>query len=545
MLSLNHGSLPINVVANVDVAVRRAACTIVRIINMNNSVSQPTKIVFATGATMIPLYAELVREYNRGHVSFQNVIGANLDEYDIEPSHPESYHTYMWDNLYRYVDINPNNIYLPTCYLPADSQSTSRENKSELCNKYASTLDTLGPFDIQLLGIGRNGHIGFNEPPCRKDSSVHIVKLAASTCAVNTAPSQYAITMGIADIMKAQRIILIATGEAKADTIVQLIDSQPNNEDMPASFIKSHPNAMMICDWDAACKVDIMREKVNEIVKNGALNNYLSVFGENASTITIMSPHPDDDVIGVGGAMSHLSATHDISVVYQTTGRNAVNKDALLHHKMFLESLGKGRITVSDSLIATNIRRTEATIAAKICGVDDVEFLEMPFYKRKVDDSNAPHVELDDVEYMRDVIKRRNPDILLINGDTDPNHTHNHCRTAVIKALDDNPSPPTVFEYCSAWGEFSLTKVSVIIPLTEQQLQIKERAVLAHVSQNPPIAHNGNATPFHERAVSNPRDALALLIKMGFEYPSHIAGVELLSSLRGASGSTPLRAPRG
>jgi glucosamine-6-phosphate deaminase len=572
MLTLKQ-SPPITIVATPEIAARRVANIIICTINTNDNADRPTKIGFATGNTMIPLYKELVGEYKRGHVSFKNVVGVNLDEYTVDKNHPDSYHTYMQQHLYSHVDINPENIYLPN---GGDSDI------SLACKEYETILEELGELDVQLLGIGVDGHIGFNEPPADKNSTVHIEKLDESTVAVNNPPSRYAITMGIANILNSKTIILIATGETKADIICKLLETEADNPLMPASYIKSHPHTTVICDWDAVSKVPLVRDEVNKMVKRGAMNAISEVFTVE-KRITITSPHPDDDVIGVGGAMSRYSGDCKMSVIYQTTGRNAVSKSSLRHHDAFVKSIFK-KPRISEKLIMMGIRRAEATIAAQLCGVDDVNFMEMPFYKRKRREKMPAHVEDNDVIAMMKIIEEKKPDILIINGDADPNLTHVHCKTAIIRALKrinkdtadlhtaptgidmtktadmesleiveefENANAPyiddvsnnnnnndnsgntkiVVYEYCSAWGEFSLSDVDVIIPLTAEQMQIKEHAILAHESQNPPIAHNGVVTPFHERARTNARDAMLLLQKMGFDYSDRVVGIELLRKL--------------
>jgi len=601
--SNGDNDFPLTVVANADVAVRRAAGIIIQTINTNNAGNKPTKIGFATGSTMIPLYAELVSEYKRGHVSFKNVVGANLDEYAVASGHHESYRTYMQEHLFNHIDINPDNTHLP---------NGGNTDLDAACAEYEATLQKIGQLDIQLVGIGVDGHIGFNEPPASKDSRVHVEKLDPSTVLVNRPPSQYAITMGIANIMSAKSIIFIATGESKANIMRKLMRSEADYPDMPASFLKSHTNVIAICDWDAVSRIDMAREEVNKMVRRGALDRFSEDFTWG-KRVLIMSPHPDDDVIGVGGLMARHSEDCEISVVYQTTGRNAVGESSLRHHMAFIESIFK-KPKISTKLVSMGIRRAEAKIAAGICGITDIEFMEMPFYRRKRREKKPPYIEDNDVVAMIKVIAEKRPDIMIINGDADPNLTHVYCRTAILRALariqgpadvvdaainaginagiDTTTNTPqynldiarlevnepfaddesgdgegdggdggdnvvgdangdadgvndngientedtqstekeriSLYEYCSAWGEFSLSDVSVIIPLTEEQLRTKEEAVLAHESQNPPVAHNGNTTPFHERAVDRPRDALALLKKMGFDYPSHIAGVELL-----------------
>lgn len=517
MLTISAHATALTVVANTHSAARRAVEVITRIINTNDADNITTKIGFATGATMEPVYAELVKQFQLGRVSFKNVIGVNLDEYTVSQSHPQSYHTYMWKHLYSHVDIDNSNIYIP---------DGGAQNPQSSCDAYNRTLDAIGPLHIQLLGIGRNGHIGFNEPPATATSRTRIIELASSTTLINDAPSSHAITMGIKDIMNASHIIMIASGSGKADIMREFMNSPADNPHIPASFIKSHPNVTILCDWDAATKIDQVRAEASKIVSRGSIDITSKL--SKIKSIMVWSPHPDDDVIGVGGFMRMVSRTHDMSVVYQTTGRNAVSPSTVAYQREFLNTIFK-KHSITDKTIGAAIRRVEAKTAAAICGVTDIIFIEMPFYKRKLKTKQPPFVENDDVETVKNILNEKRPDVIIYNGDSDPSHTHDHCKTAIIRALESMESPPTAYEYCSAWGEFSLSHACLLIPLTKHQLKAKKHAILAHESQNPPLVHNGNPTPFHERAIVNARDTLALLKKMGFAYRCDIVGVEVIA----------------
>jgi LmbE family N-acetylglucosaminyl deacetylase len=228
--------------------------------------------------------------------------------------------------------------------------------------------------------------------------------------------------------------------------------------------------------------------------------------------------------------MRKYHGVHDISIVYQTTGRTAVSSSIVAYHREFLNTVFKTH-SVSDATIGVAVRRIEAKTAAQICGITDVRFIEMPFYKRISKDRRSPHVENNDVELVLAILDEKQPTHIIINGDSDPNHTHDLCKTAITRAVARAQSRPNVYEYCSAWGEFALSEVALVIPLTKHQLKMKKRAILAHESQNPPLVHSGDPTPFHTRAVVNARDTLALLKKMGFTYHADVMGVEVLRAV--------------
>lgn len=205
----------------------------------------------ATGGTPTDFYKEIIANYKNDGISFKNITSFNLDEYvGIDYNHPESYHRFMDDNLFNYIDINRKNINVP---------DASNPNLEEAISIYQSKLDKIS-VDIQLLGIGSNGHIGFNEPGTSFESTTHVVDLKEETIKANSrffdgdisqVPKQ-AVTMGIKDIMKAKLIILLAFGEAKRDVIKYLVDDSTKiTEEVPCSILKRHKNVIIIVDKDA------------------------------------------------------------------------------------------------------------------------------------------------------------------------------------------------------------------------------------------------------------------------------------------------------
>lgn len=207
-------------------------------------------IGLATGNTMLDVYRNLNILITANKLNLKNVKTFNLDEYvGLHADHPQSYHSYMRQQLFDYNDTwDSNHIFIP---------NGISKDVEVACRNYEDKLNTFGPVDIQILGIGENGHIGFNEPGSSFDSTTRVVDLSDSTINANSihfdnkesVPKQ-AISMGIASIMKAQRIILLALGASKQDIIQQLLTCDVT-EDLPASILHTHPNVEIIVD-DAA-----------------------------------------------------------------------------------------------------------------------------------------------------------------------------------------------------------------------------------------------------------------------------------------------------
>ncbi|WP_318615230.1 glucosamine-6-phosphate deaminase [Sporosarcina sp. YIM B06819] len=203
----------------------------------------------ATGSTPIGLYKNLIEGVKARGISYKNVSTINLDEYiGLPREHSESYHTFMAENLFNHIDISIDNTYIP------DGMSPSPE---EECVRYEENMDRVGPIDLQILGIGSNGHIAFNEPGTDPDSLTHVVELVASTREDNARffPSiddvpTHAITTGIKSILRSKKIILIASGKGKAEAVKQLL-SKEISQDFPASYLWNHNDVTLIVDQDA------------------------------------------------------------------------------------------------------------------------------------------------------------------------------------------------------------------------------------------------------------------------------------------------------
>ncbi|WP_100404330.1 glucosamine-6-phosphate deaminase [Bacillus solitudinis] len=224
---------------------------------MRHVVQNPSLVLgLATGATPIGTYKYIVDHYKKNRISFKNVHTVNLDEYiGLETTHQNSYATYMKENLFNHLDIPIEQTHIP---------NGKTSNLIEECERYEELIQSLGGIDLQLLGIGLNGHIGFNEPGVSFDSKTNVIKLAQSTQSANsqyfkddTKVPTHAITMGISTIMTSKRIVLLVSGKEKADILYKIIYGELN-KNVPASILKKHPNVRIIADLEA---LSVLKEK--------------------------------------------------------------------------------------------------------------------------------------------------------------------------------------------------------------------------------------------------------------------------------------------
>ncbi|MUV39046.1 Glucosamine-6-phosphate deaminase [Lentibacillus sp. JNUCC-1] len=223
------------------------ACELVK--ELMNTVQSPV-LGLATGSTPEGLYEKLIHTYENGAISFSNTKTFNLDEYvGLTKEDPNSYHYYMTEKLFKHVDLKEGNAHLP---------DGAAEDKSQACEDYERLIKSAGAIDLQLLGLGMNGHIGFNEPGTDFKSRTHIVTLDESTRQANArffnsmdeVPTE-AITMGIQSIMEARRVVLLVSGEKKAEALASLVNGEVT-ETFPASILQQHSDAVIIAD-EGAC----------------------------------------------------------------------------------------------------------------------------------------------------------------------------------------------------------------------------------------------------------------------------------------------------
>jgi len=563
-------------------ASKLVAQEIAELIRNNNTKGKKTVLGLATGSSPIKVYEELVRLHKEEGLSFKNVITFNLDEYyPIDPDDINSYHYFMNEHLFKHIDIHPENIHIPDGNIPMDKVLS-------YCMKYEEKIKNAGGLDFQLLGIGRSGHIGFNEPGSHKNSRTRLITLDHIT-RVDAAPDfnglknvpRKAITMGIATIMQAKRIILLAWGEKKAEIVKQTIEGKISSE-VPATYLQEHPNTTFVLDTDAAKKLtrfdtpwlvkDVewnsynqkkavvwLSQKLNKSIlkltdkdyNNNSLSDLIApessydlnikIFNTLQHTITgwpggkpnaddtyrperakpavkrviVFSPHPDDDVISMGGTLERLiEQGHDVYVAYQTSGYNAVtDQDALKFLEVqqwsnpdkktekLIELLKnkskKAENTKEINQLKAFIRRSEALAAVRSLGLNDnkVYFLDLPFYdtavlKRSLSDK--------DVQIMQDLITRIKPHQIFAAGDlADPHGTHRLSFELLKKVLknienEDYYNDIRVWLYRGAWDDYDIFDIDMSVPMSPYQLEKKRQAIFYHQTQKDIVMFKGN-----------------------------------------------------
>ena len=238
--------------SSADAACITVADAITQLINERNAANKPTVLGLATGSTPVRLYRELIRRHREEGLSFANVITFNLDEYyGLAGDHPESYRKFMQDQLFDHVDLKPENTHVPDGTVERDAVFKS-------CKAYEEAIVAAGSIDIQILGIGRTGHIGFNEPGSGPETRTRMVTLdsltrkdAARDFLGEENVPRHAITMGVGTILDARKVFLLAWGESKASIIAKTVEGKQTDE-IPATFLQQHERCTFCIDEAAA-----------------------------------------------------------------------------------------------------------------------------------------------------------------------------------------------------------------------------------------------------------------------------------------------------
>ncbi len=499
---------------------RQVAKRIAGLIEEGRTVGKNVVIGLPTGSTPIGVYQHLIRMHKEDGLDFSKVITFNIDEYyPIEPDGLQSYHRFMRENFFDHINIPEQNVHIPRGNLPVDEVEA-------YCHMYEHEIERAGGLDLILLGVGRSGHIGFNEPGSGPDTRTRLIVLdeitrkdAASDFFGEENVPRQAITMGVGTILDAREVILLATGEHKAPIVRRAVEEEPNRR-VTATYLQMHRNAT--CYVDRAAASELAREKMPWIVKPvdwdplmakraviwlseklgkailtleeaDFYRNHLhelvyaydsidnlcrTIFEDLRRRVTykdglvknqkviVFSPHPDDDVISMGGMLDKLvSNGNDITVAYMTNGSVAVfdadvrrylrfiemsidvmgldkgaKKDVDTRRKKILEFLEKkapGQVDIKEvQAIKAYIRYAEAIEGLEVMGLtgDDARFLDMPFYKtgrvRKDPIGEA------DVKVVLDLLEELVPDHVFVAGDlSDPHGTHRMCYNAIGEAL--------------------------------------------------------------------------------------------------------------
>src|SRR5215469_8816497 len=360
-------------------AARHVALMIESLIRQNNSAGRPTVLGLPTGSTPVGLYRELIRLHKEAGLDFSRVITFNLDEYfPMQPDDPQSYRRWMQETFFNHVNIPPQNINVPDGTIKV-------EEAEDYCLRYEQKIRRAGGIDLMVLGIGRTGHIGFNEPGSTRHSRTRMATLdpvtrrdAASSFFGEENVPQQALTMGVGTIMEARQVVIMAFGEHKAPIVQKAVEG-PITESIAASFLQQHPDASFLLDEPAARELtafktpwavgpvewtpqlirralvwlslkvgkallkldddDFREHELYELLREHGPDEVLGrrVFdemmgtirthpaGDGAKRILVFSPHPDDDVISMGGTLIRLvEQGHQVHIAYMTSGNIAV-----------------------------------------------------------------------------------------------------------------------------------------------------------------------------------------------------------------------------
>lgn len=554
---------------------------IAALIKEKQKTKQNCVLGLATGSSPISVYNELVRMHKEDGLSFLNVISFNLDEYfPMKHENIQSYHHFMNIHLFSHVDIKPENIFIPKGNLNNDEVNNH-------CQNYDQKIADLGGIDFQLLGIGRTGHIGFNEPGSNYDSLTRRVHLnyitrhdaRKSFYGVENVPTT-AITMGIKTIRKSKRIVLLALGQNKSLVIKKAIENEIDSN-IPASFLQRHKNVTFVldnssssnltrikstwkvgsCKWNNELKskaviwlCKLTKKSVLSLTESDYNENNLSelllhqtayeinleIFNKIQRTITgwpggkpgvedkyrperaepakkrvlIFSPHPDDDVISMGGTFDRLvSQGHEVHVAYQTSGNIAVsNSDVLKYIEVFQSFINKKDDELISLLkfnneilnnkkvrtIASLIREKESLGATRFFGVPDpnVHFLRLPFYETGSIKKSTPTAN--DKKIMSNIISEIKPHQIYVAGDlADPHGTHKVCLDIFFDVLQDLKNEKFmkdcwVWLYRGAWHEWEIHQIDMSVPMSPNQVLRKRKAIFYHQTQKDNVMFQGD-----------------------------------------------------
>jgi len=617
--------IPTEIYDNSADASRAVAEEIASLIRQKAAKNENCVLGLATGSTPKTLYGQLIKMHKEEGLSFKNVITFNLDEYF--PMHPEalqSYVRFMNDYLFDHVDIPKENIHVPDGTLEKDKVL-------EYCQQYEQKIADYGGLDLQILGIGRTGHIGFNEPGSGVNSRTRLITLdhmtivdAASDFFGEENVPRKAITMGVGTILSAKRIILMAWGEGKAGIIQKAVEG-PVSDKIPATYLQKHENVSVIIDeaasaelarkkapwtlgdieWDeqlikrAVIWLSLQVEKPvlkltnRDYMDNGmgdviteydtAYNINIEVFNRLQHTITgwpggkpnaddsnrperaepaqkrvvIFSPHPDDDVISMGGTFARLvDQKHEVHVAYQTSGNIAVFDDDVIRFMDFVndyhESFGLKQ-EVTNAMFETVrqklankqpgeidppevqemkalIRRGEAKAGCRYVGIPDehAHFMKMPFYETGTVKKNPLSEE--DIQITIDLLQEIQPHQVYAAGDlSDPHGTHRVCLEAVFQALarikqlaaEGKKEYQWVADcwlwlYRGAWQEWDIEDIDMAVPLSPDELLRKRRAIFKHQSQKDrPLFPGNDSREFWQRSESRNRGTAEIYDALG------------------------------
>jgi len=598
-------------------ASKEVAKEIANLIRVKQSQKQPCILGLATGSSPKGLYAELVRLHKEEGLSFKNVITFNLDEYyPMEPTSINSYVRFMKELLFDQVDIFPENYNIPDGTL-------SKEEIADYCANYEARIEALGGIDLQILGIGGNGHIGFNESGSLQNSKTrlvaldHITRVAASKdfSGLGNTP-RTAITLGVKKIMEAKRVILMAWGIGKSTVIRESVEGAVTTH-IPASFLQEHNNAIFVLDKEASSKLTrintpwlvekivwtdkmvrkavlgvaqhlkkpILKLTDADYIENGmsdlladsgpAYDINIDIFNKLQNTITgwpggkpnaddskrperaepakkrvlIFSPHPDDDIISMGGTFIRLQQQgHEVHVAYQTSGNIAVtdseayrfasfvcdyndkfgikSDEAETIYKKTVKFLKNKKVSEIDipevRYIKGLIRQGEARSTSLYVGLPDsqIHFMELPFYETGTIEKKPMGEE--DIKITTDLIAKIKPHQIYAAGDlADPHGTHKVCLDIIFESVKRLESEKYMNDcwlwlYRGAWEEWGIDEIEMAVPLSPDQVLEKRFGIFKHQSQKDGVVFQGSdSREFWQRAEDRNKETAEVYDRLG------------------------------
>ncbi len=586
--------VPTNIYETMEEGAKAIADEIIRKVQERQREGKFCTIAAGTGASLRPLYAELVRRHKEEGVSFRNVVLFNLFEYYPLSEAKNGSMNQLNELFAKQVDIDAQNIFTM-------DGSIAQDAVIEHCSLYEQRINTFGGLDMVLMGIGREGNIAMNEPGSTAATSTRLILIDATSRAEaihNTGIDNLppcSITMGVKTIMSARKVYLLAWGEEKADIIKKAVEDKISDA-LPASYLQMHQNASVCidltaaahltriqrpwlvtnCDWNDKlirsaivwlCQLinkpilkltnkDYNEHGLSELLAlyGSAYNVNIKIFNDLQHTITgwpggkpnaddtyrperakpfpkrviVFSPHPDDDVISMGGTLRRLvQQGHEVHVAYETSGNIAVGDEEVVRFmhfingfnqlfdgnqnetirnkyaeiKQFLSQKKEGDMDTRDILtIKGLIRRGEARTASTYNQIplERVHFLDLPFYETGRIEKNP--ISEADVEIVMDLLRKVKPHQIYVAGDlADPHGTHRVCTDAVFAAIDEEKKAGAewlndcrIWMYRGAWAEWEIENIEMAVPLSPEELRAKRNSILKHQSQMESAPFLGN-----------------------------------------------------
>ncbi len=588
--------IPTDIYESTEEGASQVALDIAQSIREKQKAGRFCVLALAGGQSPRNVYANLVRMHEEEGLSFRNVIIFNLYEYyPLAPDAVTSNLNSLREMLINKVDIDPQNVFTP-------NGSIVKDAIYEYCRLYEQRIESYGGIDIALLGIGRVGNIGFNEPGSRLNSGTRLIlmdsasRMEASKMfgSLDSTPIS-SITMGIQTILSSKKIYLLAWGEEKAQMIRECVEG-PVTDTIPASFLQTHNNAHIVVDLSAAahltriqrpwlvtscewndklirsaivwlCQLTgkpILKLTNKDYNENGlsellalygsAYNVNIKIFNDLQHTITgwpggkpnaddtyrperanpypkrviVFSPHPDDDVISMGGTIRRLvEQKHDVHVAYETSGNIAVGDEEVIRFLHFINGFNQLFNNSNDQVINEKyaeirkylrekkdgdldnrdiltikglIRRGEARTACTYNNIplDHCHFLDLPFYETGKIQKNP--ISEADVEIVRNLLREVKPHQIFVAGDlADPHGTHRVCTDAVFAAIDLEKEENAewlkecrIWMYRGAWAEWEIENIEMAVPISPEELRAKRNSILKHQSQMESAPFLGN-----------------------------------------------------